>query len=119
MLDLPTRLAPPVRLGSVLIDSLEDLLANKLGCLIQRSDVKDFLDLFHLVPASHLTTRELFDIGRQKEAGLDPLIVANQVEWIFDAPPPEPSLLGATDWEELKLFFRKFQKECLELIRPR
>lgn len=119
MLDLPIRLSPPLKVGDVWIDSLDDLLANKLGCLIQRSDAKDYIDLFYLISASHLTARELIDLGCKKEGGLDPLIAAQQIEFIFQSPRPPAQFLGQTDWNELQFFFGKLQKEFLELIRPK
>lgn len=84
----------------------------------RRSDVKDYLDLYYLIPASHLMAKEVIELGRKREAGLDPLILAHQVDFVLGKEPPEPALLGKTDWRELQLFFQKFQKECLELIRP-
>jgi len=119
MLDIPVRFAPPLQVASVWIDSLEDLLANKLGCLIQREDVKDYLDIYYLIPAAKLSIKEIMETGRRKDAGLDPLIVAHQINFILDKGVPEKALLGKTDWSDLQRFFRDFQSECLELIRPR
>lgn len=119
MLDVPRRIAKPEKVGDVWVDSLDDLLANKLGCLLQRSEVKDFLDLFYLIPASHLSMRELVELGQKKDAGLDPLIMAQQIEFIFSAPRPEAVIQGRTDWTELILFFKKMQKDCWDILRPR
>lgn len=118
VLDLPIRIAPMVFWKGLWLDSLEDILCNKLGCLVSRNAVKDFLDLYYLIPASHLTTKELIETGLKKEGGLDPVVMANQIEWVLEQPTPAASLLGKTDWAELQLFFKKFQKECLDLIRP-
>lgn len=118
MLDIAVRLANPLKVGPVTIDSLDDLLANKIGCLVQRSEVKDYLDLYYLIPASHLMAKEIIAIGQKKEGGLDPLILANQMGFLFAKPAPEKSILGKTDWADCQQFFKKFQKECLELIRP-
>ena len=118
VLDIAVHLASPLAVGPVWIDSLEDMLSNKMGCMVSRNEVKDYLDLFYLLPSSHLTAREAIELGRQKEGGIDPLILANQMEFIFHREPPDRALLGKTDWNEFQLFFQKFRKECLELIRP-
>lgn len=118
VLDEPPRIASPIQVERVWVDSLEDILANKMGCLVSRNEVKDYLDLFYLIPTSHLTMKEIIDLGLIKEGGLDPLILANQMEFIFHAPQPPVEFLGKTNWQELLLFFKKVQKECLELIRP-
>lgn len=118
VLDTVPRVSQPIPFENVRLDSLEDILSNKMGCLISRNVVKDFLDLYQLVPASHLTAREVIDLGLVKEGGLDPLIVANQMEFIFHVETPAPTVQGKADWKELQLFFKKFQKECFDLIRP-
>ncbi len=118
VLDTPQHITPPLLVGHVWIDSLEDILSNKITCLVSRNAVKDYLDLYHLIPASHLTAKELVVLGQIKDGGVDPLILGRQIECIFQAPQPPPDLLIRTDWEDLKLFFKKFQKECFELIRP-
>ena len=118
VLDVPQRISPPLCLARVWIDSLEDILSNKIGCLVSRNAVKDYLDLYHLIPASHLTTKELIALGQVKDGGVDPMVLGWQIEFILHVPPPPPELLIKTNWEDLQLFFKKFQKECLELIRP-
>lgn len=118
VLDMPQRISSPLPIGHVWVDNLDDILSNKMGCMISRNEVKDYLDLFYLIPASHLTTKELMTIGLIKEGGLDPLILARQMDFIFHISPPSPLLLGKTNWQELQLLFKKLQKECLEIIRP-
>lgn len=116
--DMPARVASPVRIGSVWVDDLEDILSNKMGCLVSRNEVKDYLDLYYLIPASHLMTKELIDLGLIKEGGLDPLVLANQIHFILHAKPPSKVLLGKTDWQDLQLFYKKLQKEFFEMVRP-
>lgn len=118
VLDTAHRILPPVSFENVRLDSLEDILSNKIGRLISRNAIKDFLDLYQLIPASHLTAKELIELGLVKEGGLDPLIIAHQMEFIFKMSPPSKELLGKTDWKDFLLFFKKFQKECLDLVRP-
>jgi hypothetical protein len=122
MLETSPRLSTPLKVETVWIDSLEDLLSNKLGCIVQRSDIKDYIDLYYLIPASHLTMKELIEVGQKKEGGLDPLIMAQQIEYLLKNPSLEtgirPILIKPIDWADLLLFFKKIQKECLELIRP-
>lgn len=118
VLDFVPQVGEPFLVEGVWINNLDDILSSKMGCLISRNETKDYLDLFRLIPASHLTTRELIDLGLVKEGGLDPLILANQMEFLQRAKQPSADFLGETDWEELKLFFQKFRKECLDLVRP-
>lgn len=118
VLDMVPRIGDALLIEDVWVNNLEDILSSKLGCLISRNETKDYLDLFYLMPASHLTIQELIEIGLVKEGGLDPLIIAQQISFILKSQPPPKDFLGKTDWKELQLFFHKFQKECLDLIRP-
>lgn len=95
----------------------EDTLSIKVRCLVSQTEIQDFLDLFRIIP-SNLTNREIIELAMRRESGLDPLILANQIEFVLKSPPPPKELLGTTNWTDLQLFFRKFQKECLDLIRP-
>jgi len=97
--------------------NLEDALSNKMEELISRRGVQTYIDLFQMIP-SHLTIGELLELSMKRKSGLDPLILAHEVEFILKSPPPQKEFLGTADWKELQLFFRKFQKECLDLIRP-
>lgn len=116
--DVVPRISDPLQVGAVWVDSLEDILSNKVGCLVSREEVKDYLDLYYLIPSSHLSTKEIIALGKLKEGGLDPLILAHQIEFILKRDLPPQELLGKIPWLDLQLSFRKFQKECLDLIAP-
>ena len=114
----PPRLTPALRVGKVWIDSLEDILANKIGCLVSRSEMKDYVDLYYLIPASGLSTGQIIELGTKKEAGLDPLILAHQIDFIFLEKAPPAELVVKADRQKIQLFFKKLQQECFDLIRP-
>jgi hypothetical protein len=118
VLDLPIALGPKVRCGPVWLDSLPDLASNKMGCLLQREDVKDFVDLFYLLPCLDLDTRQALELGLKKDAGLDPLLLAAQ---IADLPGHgRPDFLRAdVPWEHVQYFFRRMREDLLRLIEPR
>ena len=118
VLDSVPHLADPLKIGKVWIDSLDDILANKMGCLISRNEVKDYLDLYYLLPASHLTAREALEQGLKKDGGLDPLILSSQMEFLFRLPDPTAGVCCDARWDEVQFFFRKLQKEFLDLIKP-
>ncbi|HCU25599.1 MAG TPA: hypothetical protein DF383_11340, partial [Deltaproteobacteria bacterium] len=118
VIDFPPRLTPALRVGKVWIDSLEDILANKIGCLVSRSEMKDYVDLYYLIPASGLSTGQIIELGTKKEAGLDPLILAHQIDFIFLEKAPPAELVVKADRQKIQLFFKKLQQECFDLIRP-
>lgn len=116
--DLPIKLAEKVRCGHVWLDSLLDLASNKVGCLVHREDVKDYVDLYYLLPHLGLDAEAALRLGLEKEAGLDPLIVAAQLQLIQTQPKPD-FLVADIAWDDVKEYFRKFRAEVLRLIQPR
>ena len=115
--DIPVCLDEKVRCGNVWLDSLLDLTSNKMGCLVHREDVKDYADLYYLLPHLGLGAKEALDLGLKKEGGLDPIILAAQMQLIEAAPRPD-FLLAETRWEDVQSFFRALREEMLRLIQP-
>jgi hypothetical protein len=116
--DIPVKLAEKVRCGQVWLDSLPDLASNKVGCLVHREDVKDYVDLYYLLPRLGLDAESALQLGLEKEAGLDPLIVAAQLQFIQTQPKPS-FLVADIDWDEVKDYFSRFRAEVLRLVQPR
>jgi hypothetical protein len=115
--DIPVQLTPKVALDDVWLDSLTDLAANKMGCLVQREDVKDHVDLFYLIPHLGLDADAAMALGRKKEAGLDPVILAEQLRWIESRPRPD-FLRTDVPWENVLHFFARFREDVLRLVEP-
>jgi hypothetical protein len=64
------------RHGQLTVDALDDLVANKLGALLGRSDVKDLVDLYYIAqagidPLAHL------DAARAKDGGVEAITLAH------------------------------------------
>lgn len=59
-------LHPRMRQGGVLVDSLEDLAANKMMALIDRVEPKDFTDLYFLLHENHITIDHIRSLVEQK-----------------------------------------------------
>ena len=115
--DIPICLDEKVKYGHVWLDSLLDLVSNKMGCLVHREDVKDFVDLYYLLPHLGLGAKEALDLGLEKEGGLDPIILAAQMQLIQTQPRPD-FLMPETPWDDVQSFFRTLREETLRLIQP-
>ena len=115
--DIPVCLDGKVKFGDIWLDSLLDLASNKMGCLVHREEVKDYVDLYYLLPGLGLGAKEALDLGLRKEAGLDPIILAAQMQFI-DAQPSPDLALGDARWEDIQAFFRALRLEILTLARP-
>lgn len=59
--------------GDVLLDSFEDLVANKMAALVERGAPRDFLDIFRLYEQELVTVDQCWRLwrSRQEMAGSD------------------------------------------------
>lgn len=93
--------APPPPIEGVVIESLTDLRANKLTCILSRSEPRDLVDLYFLDRAGFPPERDL-EIALRKDAGIDPGVLA----WLLARFPtrPLPAMLEPLTSEELEEF---------------
>jgi hypothetical protein len=94
-------LEPPVLVEGVLTESLADLRASKLTCILSRSEPRDLVDLLFLDRAGYPPELDLA-LAVRKDGGVDPGVLA----WLLDEFPvaPMPSLLLPLSVEELTAF---------------
>ena len=69
----------------VVIESLADLRASKLTCILSRSEPRDLVDLLYLDRAGFPPERDL-ELALKKDAGIDPGVLA----WLLGQFPIEP-----------------------------
>jgi hypothetical protein len=94
-------LAPRDTVEGVVVDSLSDMRANKLTCLLSRSEPRDLVDLYFLDQASFAPEQDLAG-ALTKDAGIDPGILALLLK---DFPvTPLPQMLRPLSEEELHRF---------------
>lgn len=67
--DVLFRVKPPSRFGDILVDSIEDIAANKICAALGRTEIKDLIDLYFLDVAGH-SISAYFDLAQQKDGGL-------------------------------------------------
>lgn len=76
---------PPAAVEGVEIESLTDLRANKLTCILSRSEPRDLVDLLFLDRAGYPPEADLA-LALRKDAGIDPGVIA----WLLGQFPVEP-----------------------------
>ncbi|MBI2898677.1 MAG: nucleotidyl transferase AbiEii/AbiGii toxin family protein [Planctomycetes bacterium] len=101
--DVPPQIVTPKPVvNGVRIDSLEDIVCNKIGAILDRGEVRDLIDLFFLDRAGY-RTQEWWRHTLRKEAGLTPEILAHQVSTVpVDAPWPR--LVVPLDLPQLRAY---------------
>ena len=91
-------------LEGIVVKALADLRANKLTCILSRSEPRDLVDLYFLDRTGHPPEQDL-DLAHRKDAGIDPGILA----WLLSQFPtaPLPGMLEPLTSEELETFRRE------------
>jgi hypothetical protein len=93
--------APPLPVEGIVIESLADLRANKLTCILSRSEPRDLVDLYFLDRAGFPPEQDL-EIALRKDAGIDPGVLA----WLLAQFPtqPLPAMLEPLTSDQLERF---------------
>ncbi len=117
VLDVPVMLGEKLRVGCVWLDSLPDDASNKMGRLMQRENAKDYIDLYYLLPHLGIDTRQAVELGRRKDAGIDPLLLAAQIRFIESQGRPD-YLRTDVPWANVRYFFRRMREDLLRSIAP-
>jgi hypothetical protein len=101
---------PAAAVDGVWVESLRDLRASKVTCLLNRTEPRDLVDLLVLDRAGHPPEQDLAS-ALEKDAGIDPGILA----WLLrDFPTaPLPSMLVPLAEPDL----RRFRDELRERLR--
>lgn len=101
---------PPPPLDGIVIESLTDLRAAKLTCLLSRSEPRDLVDVLFLERAGFRPENDL-DLALRKDAGMDPATLA----WLLKSFPvePMPQMLVPLSVDEL----RTYRDELCERFR--
>lgn len=71
--DVPAMMSPPLRSGEIVVDSFEDIAANKICAILNREppEPKDYVDLHFILRMSNFTLDYLLNRAREKDGTLD------------------------------------------------
>jgi hypothetical protein len=92
---------PPPPVEGVVVESFADLRANKLTCVLSRSEPRDLVDLLFLDRAGFPPEQDL-GLALRKDAGIDPGVLA----WLLGQFPvtPMPIMLVPLTSDDLREF---------------
>ena len=112
---IPDIEAPPAPVEGIVLESLSDLRANKLTCILSRSEPRDLVDLYFLDRAGHPPEEDL-ELALRKDAGIDPGVLA----WLLSRFPvePLPQMLEALTTERLERFRNELAERLRALASP-
>jgi hypothetical protein len=103
-------------IGTVRVDALEEILANKLCALLSRGEIRDLVDVRALELAG-LHVEEMIGPAVRKDGGLTPgqlAWVLSQIEIGEDAVPP-----GGVTAAALRVYLRDLERRLTALALPR
>jgi len=118
-LDAVFEATPPIEEGASLdgiaLESLADLRASKLTCILSRSEPRDLVDLLFLDRAGYHPENDL-SLALQKDGGIDPGILA----WLLGQFPlePLPVMLIAVTRDDLANFRDSLRERFRKIALP-
>lgn len=100
----------------VIVDSLDNIAANKVLAIFGRAAIKDFVDLYFLLQKGY-DWRELFENARTKDSGLTPFYFAGMLRQI-ERHQSLPEMLVPLELEQLKVFFLNMAHDIMSELNP-
>lgn len=103
--------------GPILIDSAQEILANKLGALLHRAELRDLIDIRGLL-AKGLDLDTALRHAAQKDLGFSPLIVAHLLHGFPVERLAVSAGISPTDAAELASFARRLETDIATRAKP-
>ncbi len=121
ILDFVIERAPQVdrqkeKFGNVCVDTLREIMVNKICALVGRCEVKDLVDLYFLRKRG-LDVADHFATAQTKEGGLDPAMISFLLSQVKVDRVPD-YLLQPLDLADFNRFIRKLQETMAKLAVP-
>ena len=115
--DVPFRAGIPVRHGTWLIDSLDNIILNKVAAIQGRLDVKDYVDLYLLLKDHPRRILILLAQARQKDASIEPFLWSRLIGDV-ETFRVMPRMIVPLQLSELVAFYRELRRLILASLKP-
>lgn len=115
--DVPFRIGIPLRQGTWLIDTLQNITLNKVTAIQGRLDVKDYVDLYLLLKDHPRHILTWLVQAKQKDASIDPFLWSRLIGDI-ETFRVLPRMLVPLRLEELVAFYRNLRHVILGSLKP-
>lgn len=101
----------------ILVDSLSDIAANKLMVMLDRTEIKDFVDLYWILKEKQTLEQIRADVEKKFDFSLDPVTLGSEFAKVKTFTEL-PRMVKPLTLEELKAFYadlaRGFSSEVLQ-----
>ena len=115
--DVPHRIGTPRPVGKWLVDNLENITVNKVTTILNRSDPKDYVDLYFLLRGDPGRIMALLKEASGKDASAEPFLWSRLIGDVA-AIRVLPRMIIPLKIEDLKKFYEGLQELILEKMRP-
>lgn len=104
------------RHGDVIVDSLENIGANKLTAILSRTEPKDFVDLYFILHAGY-GLDDLLAKAQEKDLGLQPFFLAGALRQVLHFQHL-PTTTPPVSLSELQAFITALSDQLLDQLQP-
>lgn len=115
--DVPFRVGVPVRQGTWLIDTLDNITLNKVAAIQGRLDVKDYVDLYLLLKDDPSRILSWLSRATQKDASIKPFVWSRLIGDV-ETFRVLPRMIVPLQMEELVAFYRNLRRLILASLKP-
>ncbi len=114
--DIDIQIGTHRNFGSVIVDSFENIGANKITAIFGRTAVKDFVDLYFILQTG-VQFDDLLSMAKQKDAGLTEFYLAGMIRQARELNRL-PRMIKPLDLEAMKQFYLARADELLRKTKP-
>lgn len=100
----------------IIVDSLDNIAANKIVAIFGRADIKDFVDLYFILQAGY-DLDQLFEKAREKDLGLTRFYFAGMLRQI-NRHAALPHMLKPLELETLRIFYNDLARKIMSELSP-
>ena len=100
----------------IIVDSLDNIAANKVLAIFGRADIKDFVDLYLILQAGY-DLDQLFEKARDKDLGLTWFYFAGMLRQI-NRHKVLPYMLKPLELETLQIFYNDLARKIMGRLSP-
>ena len=115
--DINVQFGSKKKIGVVIIDNLENIAANKIGAILSRTEVKDFVDFYFLIQGNHTTLDKAIEMGKEKDLGVEKFILAGLFRQA-DNFKVLPRMIKPLTLDTLRKFYETLSNQLLDQIKP-
>ena len=105
------------RFEGILVDTLDDITANKICTVVSRAEIKDYIDLYFLARAGY-PLENYIKLAQQKDAGVSQAMLAYLLSELKLSKVPD-FMIAPVSLEELQEYFQTLAKKLAVESFPR